>query len=65
MNELLDIKSNRGIRLSQGIPVRSQRTHTNAKTIKKLKKIFVSKQPSRNKRPLKIQKKKKKKNIIR
>ena len=64
LNELLDIKSNRGIRLSQGLPVRGQRTHTNAKTVKKLKKIFVQKQPLSNKRPLKIQKKKKNNNII-
>ena len=61
LNELLDIKSNSGIRLSQGLPVRGQRTNTNAKTVKKLKKIFIKKKPLRNKRPLKIQKKKKKK----
>jgi len=66
LNELLDIKSNRGIRLSQGLPVRGQRTHTNAKTIKKLKKIFINKKPLRNKRStkIKIQKKKKINNII-
>ena len=44
LNELLDIKSNRGIRLSQGLPVRGQRTHTNAKTAKKFKKVFGQKQ---------------------
>nr|AZL93002.1 ribosomal protein S13 [Peronospora effusa]AZL93051.1 ribosomal protein S13 [Peronospora effusa] len=63
LNELLEIKSNRGIRQSQGLPVRGQRTHTNAKTSKKLKKIFIQKRISRNKRPFKAQKKKfKKKN---
>ena len=35
---LLNIKTNRGIRNSLGLPVRGQRTHTNAKTCKKLKK---------------------------
>jgi small subunit ribosomal protein S13 len=64
LNELLDIKSNRGIRLSQGLPVRGQRSHTNAKTVKKLKKIFIKKQPLSKKRPLKIQKKKKNIEII-
>nr|YP_010394486.1 ribosomal protein S13 [Phytophthora pinifolia]DAZ88533.1 TPA_asm: ribosomal protein S13 [Phytophthora pinifolia] len=61
LNELVEIKSNRGIRQSQGLPVRGQRTHTNAKTSKKLKKIFIQKRISRNKRPFKVQKKKKKK----
>jgi small subunit ribosomal protein S13 len=60
LNELIEIKSNRGIRQSQGLPVRGQRTHTNAKTSKKLKKIFIHKRFSRNKRPFKIQKKKRK-----
>nr|YP_009233116.1 ribosomal protein S13 [Phytophthora polonica]AMB20921.1 ribosomal protein S13 [Phytophthora polonica] len=60
LNDLIEIKSNRGIRQSQGLPVRGQRTHTNAKTSKKLKKIFVQKRISRNKRPFKVQKKKKK-----
>nr|YP_010394131.1 ribosomal protein S13 [Phytophthora litchii]DAZ88139.1 TPA_asm: ribosomal protein S13 [Phytophthora litchii] len=58
LNELVDIKNNRGIRQSQGLPVRGQRTHTNAKTSKKLKKIFIHKRISRNKRPFKVQKKK-------
>lgn len=40
LNELLEIKSIRGIRQSAGLPVRGQRTHTNAKTAKKSKKIF-------------------------
>nr|YP_010118000.1 ribosomal protein S13 [Phytophthora captiosa]QPN54011.1 ribosomal protein S13 [Phytophthora captiosa] len=61
LNELVEIKSNRGIRQSQGLPIRGQRTHTNAKTSKKLKKIFIQKRFSRNKRPFKVQKKKKNK----
>nr|QPN54050.1 ribosomal protein S13 [Phytophthora chlamydospora] len=60
LNELIEIKSNRGIRQSLGLPVRGQRTHTNAKTSKKLKKIFIQKRISRNKRPFKYKKKKKK-----
>ena len=61
LNELLEIKSNRGMRQNLGLPVRGQRTHTNAKTSKKLKKIFIHKKISRNKRPFKVQKKKIKK----
>nr|YP_001165365.1 ribosomal protein S13 [Phytophthora ramorum]ABG54116.1 ribosomal protein S13 [Phytophthora ramorum]ACD46632.1 ribosomal protein S13 [Phytophthora ramorum] len=61
ITELVEIKSNRGIRQSQGLPVRGQRTHTNAKTSKKLKQIFIKKRVSRNKRPFKVQKKNKKK----
>jgi small subunit ribosomal protein S13 len=60
INELIEIKSIRGIRQNQGLPVRGQRTHTNAKTSKKLKKIFIQKRISRNKRSFKVQKKKKK-----
>ena len=60
LNELVEIKSNRGIRQSLGLPVRGQRTHTNAKTTKKLKKIFIQKRILRNKRPFKVHKKKKK-----
>ena len=60
LNELVEIKSNRGIRQSQGLPVRGQRTHTNSKTSKKLKKIFIQKRILRNKRPFKVLKKKKK-----
>lgn len=60
LNVLIDIKSNRGIRQSQGLPVRGQRTHTNARTARKLKQIFVQKRFSRNKRPFKVQKKNKK-----
>lgn len=37
---LLNIKTNRGIRHNLGLPVRGQRTHTNAKTCKKLKNFF-------------------------
>ena len=61
--ELLEIKSNRGIRQNMGLPVRGQRTHTNAKTIKRLKKILIKKRISRNKRPFNSKfKNKKKKN---
>lgn len=35
--KLVDIKSYRGLRNLRGLPVRGQRTHTNKKTIKKLK----------------------------
>jgi len=61
LNELLEIKSNRGIRLSLGLPVRGQRTHTNAKTVKKINRKFIQKQTfSKNKkRSIKSQKKKK------
>ena len=63
LNELIEIKNIRGIRQSQGLPVRGQRTHTNAKTSKKIKKIFIKKRILRNKRPFKVQQKKiKKKN---
>jgi small subunit ribosomal protein S13 len=64
INELIEIKSIRGIRQNQGLPVRGQRTHTNAKTSKKLKKIFIQKRISRNKRSFKVQKKKKKIKIL-
>jgi small subunit ribosomal protein S13 len=33
--KFIDIKSLKGIRLYKGLPVRGQRTHTNAKTAKK------------------------------
>jgi small subunit ribosomal protein S13 len=39
-NHLLMIKTNRGIRSNLGLPVRGQRTHTNAKTSKKLRNSF-------------------------
>lgn len=58
---LLDIKSNRGIRQNIGLPVRGQRTHTNARTVKKLKNIFIKKRVSKNKRPFKFKPKIKKK----
>ena len=35
INNLLNIKNIRGIRLNNGLPVNGQRTHTNAKTVKK------------------------------
>lgn len=56
LNKLLEIKSNRGIRLNQGLPVRGQRTHTNAKTVRKYKKITVQKKIIQNKRLLKKKK---------
>lgn len=34
---LINIKSYRGLRRNKGFPVRGQRTHTNAKTAKKLR----------------------------
>ena len=36
-NNLVKIKSYRGIRKLQKLPVRGQRTHTNSKTCKKIK----------------------------
>ena len=36
---LVGIKTYRGIRLRQGLPVRGQRTHTNARTCKNLRKL--------------------------
>ena len=35
LKKLIDIKSYRGLRRVRGLPVRGQRTHTNAKTAKK------------------------------
>jgi len=35
-NKLFEIRAYRGIRAKRGFPVRGQRTHTNAKTAKKL-----------------------------
>lgn len=52
INSLLDIKLIRVIRAKNGLPVRGQRTHTNAKTIKYLKRGI--------KRKKKLSKKKKK-----
>jgi small subunit ribosomal protein S13 len=43
LNDLLEIKSIRGIRQNAGLPVRGQRTHTNAKTSRKFKKVFSNK----------------------
>jgi small subunit ribosomal protein S13 len=37
IKRLITIKSYRGLRMFQGLPVRGQRTHSNAKTAKKLK----------------------------
>jgi small subunit ribosomal protein S13 len=39
IDELVSIKSYRGLRHRQGLPVRGQRTHTNGRTAKKLRKI--------------------------
>lgn len=50
INKLLEIKNIRGIRQSQGLPVNGQRTHTNAKTVKKLKNIFINKKRPSNKK---------------
>lgn len=35
--KLISIKSYKGLRRNQGLPVRGQRTHTNARTSKKIK----------------------------
>lgn len=35
LKNLFSIKSYRGLRLKQGLPVRGQRTHTNARTSRK------------------------------
>jgi len=43
LQELLEIKTTRGIRHNMGLPVNGQRTHNNAKTIKKLKNLFIQK----------------------
>jgi small subunit ribosomal protein S13 len=59
LNELLEIKNIRGIRQSGGLPVRGQRTHTNAKTAKKFKKIFGQKQVKQIKKKKNLLKKKK------
>lgn len=37
LKNLFSIKSYRGLRLKQGLPVRGQRTHTNARTVRKRK----------------------------
>jgi len=39
IDNLVSIKSYRGIRQRQGLPVRGQRTHTNARTCKSLRKL--------------------------
>jgi small subunit ribosomal protein S13 len=41
ISRLQHIKSYRGLRLAKGLPVRGQRTHSNAKTSRKLKKRYV------------------------
>jgi small subunit ribosomal protein S13 len=42
LKELLEMKNTRGIRRSLGLPVHGQRTHSNAKTIRKFKKISIN-----------------------
>ena len=39
LKDLVEIKSYRGLRKIRGLPVRGQRTHTNAKTSKKYRKF--------------------------
>ena len=39
IDQLVNMKSIRGIRNRQGLPVRGQRTHTNARTCKKLRRF--------------------------
>jgi cytochrome c oxidase subunit 3 len=41
LKNLISIKSYRGLRRNQGLPVRGQRTHTNARTAKKRKKKIM------------------------
>ena len=56
LNELLEIKLQRSIRQSQGLPVNGQRTHTNAKTARKVRNIYFKKK-NILKHPFKISKK--------
>ena len=37
IKKLVSIKSYRGLRKTQGLPVRGQRTHTNARTSRKIR----------------------------
>ena len=39
LRTLIDIKSYKGLRRLKGLPVRGQRTHTNGKTPKKMKRF--------------------------
>lgn len=39
IDHLANIRSYRGVRHRQGFPVRGQRTHTNARTVKKLRRL--------------------------
>ena len=50
IKELLNIKLIRGLRNNLGLPVRGQRTHTNAKTIKRLKNIKIIKKKKKKKK---------------
>jgi small subunit ribosomal protein S13 len=61
LNELLEIKSSRGIRRNLGLPVRGQRTHTNAKTVRKFRKKIIQKfikKKNNNNKKNKVKKKK-------
>ena len=60
IKDLLDIKLIRGLRNNQGLPVRGQRTHTNAKTIKRLKNIKLKKKKKKKKKKINYDFKKKK-----
>ena len=40
ITKLIKIKSFRGVRLKNGFPARGQRTHTNAKTAKKIRRFY-------------------------
>ena len=41
LRNLVNIKSYKGLRRIRGLPVKGQRTHTNGKTAKRLKKTFL------------------------
>lgn len=59
-SELLEIKHIRGIRRNRGLPVHGQRTHSNAKTVRKFKKIIKPNILNKKKGFLKQKKAKKK-----
>ena len=48
--KLLDIKLIRSLRYNQGLPVRGQRTHTNAQTVKRLKKKLKKNKKNKKKK---------------
>lgn len=49
IKRLIDVKCYRGIRHKRGLPVRGQRTKTNAKTIRKLSKVHNKLQTKKQK----------------